>query len=218
MLSEFRLTVGGRQTSLLGASLSQDNVLFTTNLTNLPMASASGRDIPQGAIHVERVRLLWQDRLFERITLSNYSRETSTIGVSLHFAADFRDMFEVRGSTRLRRGMTHVAEMDATSVLLRYDGLDGLARASAISFSQAPDQLTADRADFLLAVTKRSSSVLYVEVGSEVADAPDRDRFRAAAAGPALACGPSAAMARRCTVPVASSTTGSSAPAPMSRC
>src|SRR5438067_1534777 len=182
VLSGFRLTVGGRQTSLLGASLSQDNVLFTANLTNLPIQSVSGRDIPQGAIHIERVRLLWQDRLFERITLSNYSRETSTIGVSLHFAADFRDMFEVRGSTRPRRGMAHVAEMNATSVLLRYEGLDELVRVSAISFSQAPDKLTADRADFLVAVTKRSSKVFYVEVGPEMADAPDRDRFRAAAA------------------------------------
>lgn len=182
VLSEFRLTVGGRQTSLLGASLSQDNVLFTSNLTNLPMQSARGRDIPQGAIHIERVRLLWQDRLFERITLSNYSQDHSTIHVSLHFAADFRDMFEVRGSTRLKRGMAHAAETDATSVLLRYDGLDGLARMSAISFSQAPDQLTADRADFLIAVTRRSSKVLYVEVGPGVAETPNRDRYRAAAA------------------------------------
>lgn len=182
VLSEFRLTVGGRQMSLLGASLSQDNVLFTSNLTNLPIQSAAGRDIPQGAIHIERVRLIWQDRLFERITLSNYSREHSTIAVSLHFAADFRDMFEVRGSTRPRRGTVHVAKTDKASVLLGYDGLDGLPRLSAVSFSQAPDQLHDNRADFLIAVTKRSSKVLYVEVGPEVADTPGRDRFRAAAA------------------------------------
>ncbi|MDX8523576.1 amylo-alpha-1,6-glucosidase [Mesorhizobium sp. MSK_1335] len=182
VLSEFRLTIGGRQMSLLGASLSQDNVLFTSNLTNLPIQSAGGRDIPQGAIHIERARLIWQDRLFERITLSNYSREHSTITVSLHFAADFRDMFEVRGSTRVKRGTTHVAKTDKTSVLLGYDGLDGLPRLSAISFSQAPDQLSDNRADFLIAVTKRSQKMLYVEVGPEVADTPDRDRFRAAAA------------------------------------
>ncbi|TGP54985.1 amylo-alpha-1,6-glucosidase [bacterium M00.F.Ca.ET.230.01.1.1] len=182
VLSEFRLTIGGRQMSLLGASLSQDNVLFTSNLTNLPIQSAAGRDIPQGAIHIERVRLIWQDRLFERITLSNYSREHSTITVSLHFSADFRDMFEVRGSTRVKRGTTHVAKTDKISVLLGYDGLDGLPRRSAISFSQAPDQLSDNRADFLIAVTKRSQKVLYIEVGPEVADTPDRDRFRAAAA------------------------------------
>lgn len=182
VLSEFRLTIGGRQMSLLGASLSQDNVLFTSNLTNLPIQSVGGRDIPQGAIHIERVRLLWQDRLFERITLSNYSQESSAIRVSLHFAADFRDMFEVRGSTRLKRGIAHAAETSPTSVVLRYDGLDQLVRLSAISFSQAPDNLTASRADFLVAVTKRSSEVLYIEVGPEVAETPDRDRFRAAAA------------------------------------
>ncbi|WFP65888.1 MULTISPECIES: amylo-alpha-1,6-glucosidase [unclassified Mesorhizobium] len=182
VLSEFRLTVGGRPMSLLGASLSQDNVLFTSNLTNLPIQSAAGRDIPQGAIHIERVRLIWQDRLFDRITLSNYSREHSTIAVSLHFAADFRDMFEVRGSTRPKRGTVHVAKTDKASVLLGYDGLDGLPRLSVISFSQAPDRLGDNRADFLIAVTKRSSKVLYVEVGPEVADIPGRDRFRAAAA------------------------------------
>ncbi|MBZ9819936.1 amylo-alpha-1,6-glucosidase [Mesorhizobium sp. CA4] len=182
VLSEFRLTVGGRPMSLLGASLSQDNVLFTSNLTNLPIQTAAGRDIPQGAIHIERVRLLWQDRLFERITLSNYSREHSTITVSLHFAADFRDMFEVRGSTRVKRGTTHVIKTDEASALLGYDGLDGLPRLSAIAFSQAPDKLSDNRADFLIAVTKRSSKVLYVEVGPEASEAPNRDRFRAAAA------------------------------------
>ncbi|WP_245463341.1 glycogen debranching N-terminal domain-containing protein [Mesorhizobium sp. M2A.F.Ca.ET.043.02.1.1] len=201
MLSEFRLTVGGRPMSLLGASLSQDNVLFTSNLTNLPIQSAVGRDIPQGAIHIERVRLIWQDRLFERITLSNYSREHSTITVSLHFAADFRDMFEVRGSTRVKRGTTHLAKTDKESVMLGYDGLDGLPRLSAISFSQAPDQLSDNRADFLIAVTKRSQKVLYIEVGPEVSEAPSRDRFpRRRRHELASACVPSGVMALRCTV------------------
>ncbi|MBZ9917698.1 amylo-alpha-1,6-glucosidase, partial [Mesorhizobium sp. BR1-1-7] len=182
VLSEFRLAVGGRSTSLLGASLSQDNVLFTSNLTNLPIESAGGRPIPQGAIHIERVRLLWEDRLYERLTLSNYSQEHSTVLLSLRFAADFRDMFEVRGSTRAKRGTAHTAEMDQNSVLLRYEGLDKVVRTSTISFSQKPDELTSDRADFFIAVTKRSRKTLYVEVGSEMADVPDRDRFRAAAA------------------------------------
>lgn len=182
VLSEFRLTVGGRSTSLLGASLSQDNVLFTSNLTNLPIESTAGRQIPQGAIHIERVRLLWEERLYERITLSNYSREHSTILLSLRFAADFRDMFEVRGSTRSKRGTAHTAEIARSAVVLRYEGLDNVVRTSAISFSQTPDQLTSERADFIIAVTKRSSQTLYVEVGNETVASPESQRFRAAAA------------------------------------
>jgi glycogen debranching enzyme len=182
VLSLYRLTVGGRGLSLLGASLSQDNVLFTSNLTNLPIRSAAGRDMPQGALHIERVRLIWEDRLFERITLSNYSQVHSTILLSLQFAADFRDMFEVRGSTRARRGTAHAAETDDGVAMLGYDGLDGLKRMSVLSFSQPPDSLVSDRADFYIAVTKRSRRTLYVEVGADVADAPGRDRFRAATA------------------------------------
>lgn len=182
VLSEFRLTVGGRSLSLLGASLSQDNVLFTTNLTNLPIESTASRQIPQGAIHIERARLLWEERLYERITLSNYSREHSTVLVSLRFGADFRDMFEVRGSTRSKRGTAHTAEIDRNSVVLRYEGLDKVVRTSAISFSQTPDQLTSERADFFIAITKRSSQTLYVEVGGETPDRPESRRFRAAAA------------------------------------
>ncbi|QKC86377.1 amylo-alpha-1,6-glucosidase [Mesorhizobium sp. NZP2077] len=182
VLSEFRLTVGGRSTSLLGASLSQDNVLFTANLTNLPIESAAGRQIPQGAIHIERVRLLWEERLYERITLSNYSREHSTILLSLRFGADFRDMFEVRGSTRAKRGTAHTAEIAGVAVVLRYEGLDKVVRTSAISFSQTPNQLTSEQADFVIAVTKRSSQTLYVEVGNATDDRPESHRFRAAAA------------------------------------
>lgn len=182
VLSEFRLTLGGRSTSLLGASLSQDNVLFTTNLTNLPIESAGGRDIPQGGIHIERVRLIWQDRLFERITLSNYSQEHSTVLLSLQFAADFRDMFEVRGSARTKRGVTHAAETGDNSVLLRYEGLDKLVRSSVLAFSETPDQLLENRADFYTAITKRSRRTLYVEVGAQAEAPPGRERFRAAAA------------------------------------
>lgn len=183
VLSRYRLTVGGRGLSLLGASLSQDNVLFTSNLTNLPIKTAGGRDMPQGALHIERVRLIWEDRLFERITLSNYGQVHSTVLLSLQFAADFRDMFEVRGSTRPKRGIAHAAETDGSVVVLRYDGLDGLKRTSVLSFSQAPDTLTGDRADFYIAVTKRSQRTLYVEVGPDSADGgPRRDRFRAATA------------------------------------
>jgi glycogen debranching enzyme len=182
VLSELRLTLGGRSTSLLGTSLSQDNVVFTANLTNLPIKSAGGRDIPQGAIHIERMRLIWQDRLFERITLSNYSQEHSTVLLSLRFAADFRDMFEVRGSTRAKRGTVHAAQIEQNAVTLRYDGLDRLERKSVLSFSQVPDQLQENRADFYIAITKRSRRTLYMEAGADAAGTPGSERFRAATA------------------------------------
>jgi glycogen debranching enzyme len=181
VLSRFRLFVGNRMPSLLGASLSQDNILFTSNLTNLPLASADGKETPQGVVHIERTRFLWRDRMYERLAFANYSIREVTLPVQFDFAADFRDMFEVRGTTRTRRGRDYEAEIRTDSVAFRYDGLDDVARQSVISFSPPPTRLAEGRAEFTVTVPRRARQVIYLEVGGEKME-PGRERFRAAAA------------------------------------
>ena len=43
----------------------------------------------------------------------------------MNWAADFADVFEIRGARRARRGRYHRPEVDGGRVVLRYDGLDG---------------------------------------------------------------------------------------------
>lgn len=181
VLSRFRLFIGGRMPSLLGASLSQDNILFTANLTNLATIGPNGSEALPGVVHIDRTRFIWQDRMFERITFTNYSAREVVLPVRLDFDADFRDMFEVRGTTRSRRGRAHGALVGAASVTFRYEGLDNVARQSVIAFSFKPDQLHPNHADFLILVARRDSRALYLEVGHSEA-VPSSDRFRAAAA------------------------------------
>src|SRR3954453_4162735 len=66
-LSRFRLTLGGKAPSILGARIGQDNVLFTANLANLPLPPLGGEPSPEGVIHVARARFLWEARLSERL-------------------------------------------------------------------------------------------------------------------------------------------------------
>jgi glycogen debranching enzyme len=178
VLSTFRLKVAGHQPSLLGASLSQDNILFTANLSNRGHA-ADG--VPHGVIHIERSRFLWHERLYERVTVTNYWSRSLTIPLRFEFAADFRDMFEVRGSTRTRRGHSREAEAADHFVRFRYEGLDGLVRESSITFSETPVTLTYESAEFAFEVAPRARRSILVEVGGEPTE-PSRERFRAAAA------------------------------------
>ncbi len=179
VLSQLRLLVEGQVPSLLGASLSQDNILFIANLTN---RSAHGSaEAPQGSIHIERTRFLWQDRLYERIRLANYSGRDQRLNLGLDFDADFRDMFEVRGTPRRRRGRNLDVDIFEGTVTYGYEGLDGLLRKSVISFSLPPDVLTAGRVEFSVSVAARQRKAVYFEVGGEAAE-PSRERFRAAAA------------------------------------
>ena len=45
---------------------------FRAHLTNRPLPALGGKITPEGVIHIERARLLWGGRLYERITLTNY--------------------------------------------------------------------------------------------------------------------------------------------------
>jgi hypothetical protein len=58
ILSSLRLSMGGRPLVLLGGAVGQDNVLFTANLTNRPLAPIGGPSAPEGIIHVEHTRLI----------------------------------------------------------------------------------------------------------------------------------------------------------------
>lgn len=178
VLSLMRLYVGGQQPALLGASLSQDNILFTANLSNRGSATTG---VPNGVIHIQRTRLLWQDRMYERIALTNYWGRKVVIPLKLEFSVDFRDMFEVRGTTRSKRGLSRDAEVGERNVAYRYEGLDQVARQSIISFSVEPAALAATAAEFVIEIPQRGRECIFIEVGEEHMP-PSRERFRAATA------------------------------------
>ena len=183
VLSYFRLLLGNRPPSLLSAAIAQDNVFFTINGTNLPLAPTGAAATPRGVIHIERKRFLWDGRLFERIRCTNYSRDDAVAPLAFEFGADFHDMFEVRGTRRDRHGLVHEPTPAGRSVVFSYDGLDGVRRSNAIVFSEPPDQLTANRAEFLLSIRAEGTVELFLEIGEGAEDnAPNRERFRACAA------------------------------------
>lgn len=182
ILSRFCLTLGGQTPSLLGASVSEDNVRFTAHLSNRPLPMLGGQATPEGVIHVERSRLLWSMRLYERVVLANFAESEAIVPLAFDFTADFRDMFEVRGTTRQNRGLTLQAEVNCDTVRFRYKGLDGVIRTSAVTFSEPPSKLASDRAEFIFTVGAGASREIYVEIGPTAEAPASRERYRAAAA------------------------------------
>ena len=181
MLSHWILELGGARPSLLSGTVSHDNVLFTADLTNEPLPPVGDKEAPAGVIHVQRTRFLWDNRLFEQIHLHNFEDSDLSVLVRLRFHADFRDIFEVRGMTRPRRGDLLPAEINGDHVRLGYLGLDGLTRRTVIAFSEKPQYLGAQRADFELALPRVGNVALYIEIGDEYIQV-SRQRYRTAAA------------------------------------
>jgi glycogen debranching enzyme len=179
-LSTFRLLLDGRQPALLSSAVSQDNAFFTANMTNHPLPPLGESSMPQGVIHLERRRFLWQNRVHERITLVNYGDAAARVPLTLLFGADFRDMFEVRGQQRSQRGELVAGAVGERQVALRYRGLDAVWRSVVLSFSEAPSRLAEGHATFDFALDGRARWTLHVEVGEAHAE-PSPTRYREAA-------------------------------------
>ncbi|HWX11652.1 MAG TPA: amylo-alpha-1,6-glucosidase [Trinickia sp.] len=166
-LSQLRLTFGGRAPSLLSGNVSNDNAAFTAHLTNRPLPPVGGEGTPEGVIHVERMRVLSGSVLYEAITLTNYGSNEAVVPLSISFACDFKDMFEVRGLSRPARGTIDPPRVGKNGVQLRYVGLDRIERDVRIAFAPEPDQLGPDRADFSLTLSAQACVSVYLSVAIE---------------------------------------------------
>jgi glycogen debranching enzyme len=177
MLSRFELAVAGRRPSLLGAAISQDNTLFTAHLTNRPLPALGERAIPQGVIHIERSRFLWESRLYERLRLTNFSDNDAQVPLKLWFAADFADIFEVQGHVRKERGEYLPAAVNGGAVRLAYRGRDDLLRSTEIEFSRPPTSISSQEAEFLVELPRGDIAEMFIEIGAEEDESPSRERF-----------------------------------------
>jgi glycogen debranching enzyme len=166
MLSQLRLTFGGRAPSLLSGNVSSDNTSFTAHLTNRPLPPLGGEGTPEGVIHVERLRVLCGTVLYEAITLTNYGFSDAVVPLSISFAADFKDMFEVRGLKRTQHGTVEPTQVGQDDVRLAYVGLDQVRRRVDIAFTPTPDHLFEDRADYTVELSAHACVSIYLSVAA----------------------------------------------------
>ena len=147
-LSCYELRVEGHRPILLNSSVRRDNAVLGVDATNPDLLREGEPDLLKGAVHLSRTRSLWQAQCHERIEATNFGLEATRLRFTVDFAADFVDIFEVRGFTRERRGVLHEPQARGDRVVLSYTGLDGITRRTEIAWSPAPRVLSADTAEF----------------------------------------------------------------------
>ncbi|MGH8188420.1 MAG: amylo-alpha-1,6-glucosidase, partial [Steroidobacteraceae bacterium] len=180
MLSRFEFIIAGRRPSLLGAAIDQDNTLFTAHLTNRPLAALGELSIPQGVIHIERRRFLWDGRFYEHIRLTNFGEHDAEVPLQFLFAADFADIFEVQGHARKRRGEPLPPKVGERGVQLSYRGIDEVVRTTQIEFSMKPVATSPEQAEFHISLPRGENAEMFLEIGSEAAGLPTAKRFNIA--------------------------------------
>ena len=149
-LSQLELRVNGDRPLLLSANPGEDSSLLTVDLANPDTVDADGAALHRELIYLNRRQFVWQSAYNELLLVRNFDLVPHAVTIGLRFAADFVDVFEVRGQKRTRRGKSSAERLSSDTVVLRYCGLDGVERDTTLRFEPAPARLDTACAEFKL--------------------------------------------------------------------
>jgi len=138
-LSLLDVRLNGEPLSLLSSG--DEDVYRTTALLSNPWLRAGEKHIPSGGVGVLRSRVV-SSAVYEELTLTNYTRASLRLDLSLDLAADFADLFQVRGFRLERSGTLQPPQEDPAGILLSYDGGDGVRRSTRVAYDTPPDEIT----------------------------------------------------------------------------
>ncbi len=147
-VSRWEISVAGREPMLLNSTINLDNNKLIVDQTTPDIFDGEQLAIPKGTVHLHRDIAVHDSTLHEHLRLVNYHDETVSFELQWGFEADFRDIFEVRGTRRKNRGKFLPPQLLEKAVVLSYCGLDQELRRTRFGFNKAATTLTSDHARF----------------------------------------------------------------------
>ena len=169
-LSRFELKIGGETPYCLNSYTSRENAQVRVNLSNPDLGSEEKKiALPRNSIQIERDWVIAGPGLFHKVVVRNFTWLHIQLPLDFLFAADFADLFEVRGFKRLRRGEYSAPKVAGNSIEFVYRGVDRVQRFSNMLFKPRPAALEAGRAAFNLTLGPDEARELEVRIvgGSE---------------------------------------------------
>jgi glycogen debranching enzyme len=166
ILSEFQLLIDGCRPLLLSSTIQDNNAVFVADLTNPDLISGGALLMRRELIYISRMKFLWNGACHERLLVRNFDDKPRQLTLGLRFAADFADLFEVRGLRRLRRGQIAAEPKPDNAMVLRYRGLDEVERVLALAFDPQPDHVDSSTALFDLELKPGEGRRLFLRLGT----------------------------------------------------
>jgi glycogen debranching enzyme len=161
-LSVYRLTLDGAPL-VLQLSTAEAGYAMEQVLTNPALERADGRRVERGTIEFRRLRVI-SAGVEESLAVKNYNQYAVTLYLLLELDADFADIFDVRGYQRKMLARREASVIEGGAVRYAGTGIDGVRRATTVSFDQDPIVLDATTALFRLTLPARGEQTLRISV------------------------------------------------------
>ena len=153
-LSTYELVLEGINPIYLLSS-GHERFTLVQELTNPDLITMSGIHVPRQVVRIQRQRVIGP-HLWEEITLANFHVIPLQLLITLSFGADFADMFNIRGLVSRARGRLGAPRWEAGGTLVfSYDGIDGIARSTRVTFDPVPTHHSGEKAEYRLTLPSR---------------------------------------------------------------
>ena len=99
-LSHLELLLEGVRPLHLNTAARDDGSVLAVGLMNPDLTRDGQVVVPKGRVHLLRQKLLWDSACHEELQLTNHGLQPLQLRLELKLAADYADLFEVRGMQR----------------------------------------------------------------------------------------------------------------------
>ena len=166
-LSHLLMDLGGNPPIFLGSTVRGENGHLAIALTNPDLLDAGNVRLPFGTLYFAVRTFLWQGVCYQQVHVKNHGPHAVETWLSVHFGADYADIFEIRGMKRKSRGVDLAAEIMEDRVVLGYRGLDGVVRRTALQFASRPSLLSRSAARQNLTLRPQEEADYILSVACE---------------------------------------------------
>jgi glycogen debranching enzyme len=140
-VSRLDLRINGQRPLPLGSAVTRDNTRAISDLTNPDIVEDGKVVMPRGSVHIRRHRFLLCGACYDELILSNFALTPVRAVIRLTFGFDFADIFEIRGTSRPKRGQLAPPTAQGGGIVASYMGLDGIARRCEVTCDPPPQRV-----------------------------------------------------------------------------
>ena len=189
-LSRLELRVNGQEPIVLSSTTMGADMARVELTVQGGSVSGENLDLPINTIYVHREQLLDRNRLYDILDIENFHHATVVLNVELFFAADFMDIFQVRGLLRGKSGNYFCPEVQNSCARLQYEGLDERTRSTKLCFAPQPRVLEGQRAQWELRLPPHASDRITTTITMGVSTAAAKPAQAAKSRPETLEVGP----------------------------
>ena len=165
-LSRLEVKIEGQRPLMLSSVMQDDNGALSVDMTtpDIRLDAHDETSIPREVVAIERTKFLFRGACYDRIGLRSYDTKHRKLRITVTFDADYRDLFEVRGTDRSERGKRGVQVASPHEVQFRYVGLDDIVRTTSLHFGPTPASLEPGKAEFEVSLSPGAQTSIFLRV------------------------------------------------------